>query len=476
MKKLQKIGSLLLALALVLAVSAAFGDKSLTDGEVGGFTAKDTPNVDDKVVSIQKEITVFNPDEALIYGPAITYTYTVTPGEVKSVTDDTEDHNSGTAVTTSTIAGITTGVVVNGGTAGEATSAAGTLAWTNADILDAAAAGTANCKEFTIDFSNVVFTQPGVYRYVITESTDADAYTTSGVTKTNGTTTRYLDVYVMRSKTYNAEDGITAADWTIYGYVCTIDNEDIDPDNDTTTAGAVKTNGFVAATNDGTTVKADEYHTFNLTIGKTLSGDATMNSHEFPFDAAWTAGTTATGTFQFAVLASKATVTKTAQAATTSVSGTEVAADTLFKVGGADAVGTADKDGSPSIANEGTVKYIGIPNGTKVTVTETNDVAGTTYTTTLKVDNAEAAFTGGTAALSSDSKTATMAQGTTAAYAQAAAPAADTNVEIQYTNTLALISPTGYVVRYAPYGLMLIGGIALLIVAKKHRRHTEEDE
>lgn len=467
MKKLQKIGSLLLALALVLAVSAAFASSALDGGEVGGFTQPDTPKTDiEKVISIQKEITVFNPDEELIFAPAITYTYTVTSGTEVSITDDTSDHSSGTAVTASTIAGITTGLKVNG-----VDSASGTLEWTNADILDASADGTANCKEFTLDFSDVVFTQPGVYRYVITEA--ANAYTTSGVTETTGTHTRYLDVYVMRSTTY--AEPLDKDDWKIYGYVCTIDNEDITPDGDTTTTGAVKTNGFVAATNDGTTVKADEYHTFNLTIGKTLSGDDTMKNNKFPFDATWTAGD-ATGTFQFAVKASDAAVTKTAQAAATSVGGTDVAADTLYKVGGADAVGTADKDGTPSIADGGTVKYIGIPDGTKVTVTETNNVTGTTYTTTVEEDDTAVAFTGGTAVLSTDSKTATMAQGTTAIYAQSAAPAADTDVAIQFTNTLALISPTGYVVRYAPYGLMLIGGIALLIVAKKHRRHTEEDE
>ena len=379
MKKLQKIGSLLLALALVLAVSTAFADQTLTGGEVGGYTTADTQNVDDKVVSIQKEITVYNPDEALIFGPAITYTYTVTPVTTGvSITDETTDHTSGVAASTTTLAGITTGVKVNGGTAGGEASASGTLAWTNADILDAAAAGTANCKEFTLDFTDVVFTQPGVYRYLITES--ADAYTTSGVTETTGTHTRYLDVYVMRSADYD-ETALTSDDWKIYGYVCTIENEAITPDGDTTTTGAVKTNGFVAATNDSTAVKADEFHTFNLTIGKTLAGDTTMNGHKFPFDAAW-----------------------------------------------------------------------------------------------AEEDETAVAFTGGTAALSNNDKTATMIENATAAYAQEAAPDADTNTAIQFTNTLSIISPTGYVVRYAPYGLMLIGGIALLIVAKKHRKHTEEDE
>ena len=465
MKKLQKIGSLLLALALVLAVSTAFADQTLTGGEVGGYTTADTQNVDDKVVSIQKEITVYNPDEALIFGPAITYTYTVTPVTTGvSITDETTDHTSGVAASTTTLAGITTGVKVNGGTAGGEASASGTLAWTNADILDAAAAGTANCKEFTLDFTDVVFTQPGVYRYLITES--ADAYTTSGVTETTGTHTRYLDVYVMRSADYD-ETALTSDDWKIYGYVCTIENEAITPDGDTTTTGAVKTNGFVAATNDSTAVKADEFHTFNLTIGKTLAGDTTMNGHKFPFDAAW-ANSSATGNFQFAVKTTgTASVTSTEK-----TSGSK----TLNAVGGADAVGTADKDGTLSIANGGTVKYIGIPTGTKVTVTETNDVIGTTYTTTAEEDETAVAFTGGTAALSNNDKTATMIENATAAYAQEAAPDADTNTAIQFTNTLSIISPTGYVVRYAPYGLMLIGGIALLIVAKKHRKHTEEDE
>ena len=137
---------------------------------------------------------------------------------------------------------------------------------------------------------------------------------------------------------------------------------------------------------------------------------------------------------------------------------------------------TTEADLRTAIASGGTVKYIGIPTGTKAEVTETNNVTGTTYTTTLTVDGSAAAFTGGTAALADEDKTATMPDGATAIYAPTAAPAADTSLAVQFTNTLSVISPTGYVVRFAPYVAMLIGGIALLVVAKKHRKHTEEDE
>ncbi len=491
MKAAKKYGALLLALVMVLSFSAvAFAATDLTNGEAGGFTVADTPNVSDKVINLKKEITVYNPDETLVYGPAITYTYAITAAsgtELVNITDSTStpnntdpDHFTGLAVTTTALGGVTEGLVATG-----AGSASGTpaIVWTNADILDASATGTANYKNLTIDFSSVNFGAPGVYRYKITET--AATYGTSGVTDGNGGTAsdaiRYLDVYVMRSDSFTEleANGGTAGktayvpgDWRVYGYVCV--------ENGTTaiTDATTKTNGFVDSNTATDASNADEYRTYNLTLGKTLSGDTTMNGHKFPFDAAWTAGA-ATGTFQFIVEETgTASATKTAQTATTTVNGTTVAADTLYKVGGANAVGTADKDGTPLIANGGTIKYIGIPNGTKVTVTETNDVAGTTYTTTATetigtASATDVVWTGGTSAKSSDNKAATMSPSATTIYAQASAPAADSNVAIQVTNALSIISPTGVALRVAPYMLMLTAGLALLLVSR--RRRTAED-
>lgn len=482
MKQIKKISALVLALVLVLSLSvSAFAAADLTNGEVGGFTTADTPNVNDKVVNIKKEITAYNPDETLIYGPAITYTYTIAPAsgsELVSITDSTStannddpDHYSGLSTTVTALGGVTAGLTVNSGAAGTSTSATGTIAWTNADVLEASATGTANYKNLTLDFTNVNFGAPGVYRYKIEEA--AASYTSSGVTDGSSTAIRYLDVYVMRSDAYDAAT-LAAEDWRVYGYVC------IDSSLGTTavTASTTKTNGFVDSNAATTTSTADEYRTYNLTIGKTLTGDPTMNGHKFPFDATWTKGP-ASGSFQFIVKENgTASVTKEAQAATTTVNGTTVAADTLYKVGGADAVDTADKDGTPLIANGGTIKYIGIPNGTKVTVTETNDVIGTTYfttgTETIGTGNATSiAWTGGTSIKTQDKLIATMDPDKTTIYAQASAPAEDSNVAIQVTNTLAIISPTGVVLRVAPFIVMLAAGIIILLVTRRYRRRKE---
>lgn len=468
----KKIGALFLVLAMVLAMSSTtFADQTLNNGEVGGYTQMDKQNVDDKVIKLKKEITVYNPDESFVYGPQITYSYEIEAAsgtELVLITDSTGDHASGLATSATALGGITDGVSMRGTGNKE-------IAWTNADILDASPTGTANYKYLTIDFTDVKFTQPGVYRYKITET--ASEYTTSGVKDGDITKIRYLDVYVMRSSSYS--DGTTAAQWKVYGYVCvnsTSVTTPITPDSEVHT---VKTDGFVdtdTATDNST---ADEYRTYNLTLGKTLTGDDTMASHKFPFDATWTAGD-ATGTFQFAVeITETAEVNSENDTTTTSVNGTTISTP-LVKVGGKDAVGTADKDGTPKIANSGKVKYIGIPNGTKVTVTETNDVAGTTYATTAteKIGDGTAApvaFTGGgTAALSTDSKTATTDYNETVIYAEASAPAADSNVEIQYTNTLSIISPTGVALRVAPYVLILFAGVALLLVSRRRKAVVEE--
>ena len=306
---------------------------------------------------------------------------------------------------------------------------------------------------------------------------------------TDGTSTavRYLDVYVKRSDSDASPyalytDGSSAAQWIIYGYVC-IDSAF---DDDDVTPSTKKTNGFTAnsegAASGGTT--ADQYHTYNLTIGKTLSGDTTMNSHQFPFDVAFSNGTagTATETFRFAVKTSgNATISGTYlnhNAAGTSLGGNTVAANALDYTTASDVVTTEHKDGDPTIANGATVTYIGIPTTVKATVTEKNDVVGTTYTTTATEtigtgSATDIEWTGGTSAKSTDNKAATMDQDDTTIYAQTAAPTADSNVAIQVTNSLAIISPTGVAFRVAPYVLMLCAGIALVLITRR-RENTEE--
>lgn len=493
MKNIKRISALVLALIMVLSLTAtAFAaDLGGTEtGVAGTWTTDDTPITQEKTINLKKEITAFNPTESLIYGPEIQYTYAIAAAsgnELVNITDEPGDHVSNLATTTTALAGVTTGLTVTG--AGSA-SGTPTIVWTNADILDASSGGTANYKNLTIDFSSVVFSQPGVYRYKITET--ADAYTTSGVTDGTSTAVRYLDVYVKRSDSDTSPyalytDGSSAAQWIIYGYVCI----DSTFDYDAVTPSTKKTNGFTAnsegAASGGTT--ADQYHTYNLTIGKTLSGDTTMNSHQFPFDVAFSNGTagTATETFRFAVKTSgNATISGTYlnhNAAGTSLGGNTVAANALDYTTASDVVTTEHKDGDPTIANGATVTYIGIPTTVKATVTETNDVVGTTYTTRAFADegNAQAttqvAFTGGTAALGTDGALtnglATTDQGDTASYAQATAPTADTNQWIQFTNTLAIISPTGVAFRVAPYVLMLFAGMALVLITRR-RENTEE--
>lgn len=57
-----------------------------------------------------------------------------------------------------------------------------------------------------------------------------------------------------------------------------------------------------------------------------------------------------------------------------------------------------------------------------------------------------------------------------------ASDTAHSGANVKFTNTLQLISPTGYVSRFAPYALILVAGIALLIVAKKRKPAKDDEE
>ena len=177
MKKLTKLTALLLAILMIALVGAAYAESTAKlgddeDGVAGKWQEKDTPIAQATSINIKKEITAYNVNGTAVHAPVVTYTYTVTPATVdgKTVTDEDDDHASGTAVTAPVNAGVTTGLTVNGGTAGNATSATGTLEFDNSKTFNTAAAGETNEYDITLDFSDITFTQPGVYRYQIVET------------------------------------------------------------------------------------------------------------------------------------------------------------------------------------------------------------------------------------------------------------------------------------------------------------------
>ena len=113
---------------------------------------------------------------------------------------------------------------------------------------------------------------------------------------------------------------------------------------------------------------------------------------------------------------------------------------------------------APTIANEGIVKYIGIPNGFTSTVYETNDVTGTTYKSEATADNTVNAkniiwTTEGDANKSNDATT---------------SAAEDQTKTIAFTNTLEVISPTGLFLRFTPF-LVIIGAAILLLLVSRRR-------
>ena len=266
MMKLKKLSAILLAVMMLAVCATAWADTTLGDGtgtgdglgEQGVFASPDAPTSQSKTLILEKEIRVYNLDESTVYGPTITYNYAVAPATVASgtsVTDNANKHDPQGSVTTLVKEGIGT--------------LSATVSWAN-DELDANTDGTKNVKDISLDFSNVVFTGAGVYRYTITESlADGFSYDNTGVTETTGNHVRYIDVYVKPADTFT--DGSTAAQWDIYGFTCFTNNQSITDANKST--AAVKTTGFVDGTTDGTddtAFLADQYYTYNLTISKLL--------------------------------------------------------------------------------------------------------------------------------------------------------------------------------------------------------------
>ena len=403
---LKKLGAIALVLMLMmsLSVTAFAADMDDQSGKIGEFTSAENLQVQQNTVTIYKELISINPTSTSVYAPAISYSYSIAPGAAGSTSTDSQ------GVVATVKAGLTGATITS------------SVSWTNADAdkLTTSPTGAANRKAITVDFSGVSWTGAGVYRYVITET--ATGYAASSVTEGDTSHTRYMDVYVK-----DADSG-----YEIYGYVCFVVNGNITSANE---AVAKKTEGFVNTTDNA----ADKYYTYDLEITKTVVNDRAMQNHDWPFTVTFTAGT--------------------------GVTATNFKLDTAFSSAalGSGYAGALTSD-TPTVKHGGSVKYIGIPYGTSVTIKEKVDVAGTTYkvTSTGADMNINDNAVVGTAAGTDTSNATVNAQTTTSLVKKTVA----------VNNEMLIISPTGVVMRVAPYALMLIGGIVLLVISR--RRKAEE--
>ena len=411
---LRKVASIFVATAMVAALgvsamAAGMPDTGIEEGTTVGESVGNS-------ITLYKGIMPYNSDNLEINAPTISYSFSIAAGEADQEIIDAA------GVKVKTKAGVTGGVSID----------SSTCAWTNNDTMTP---GTLSTKPFTITFANNVFTSAGVYRYVITDETTAATLAAAGVTRdtNNYDGTRYLDVYVK-------ED---SGSFVIYGYVCF--TTQVDPLDDTqgkAAENAVKTQGFVnkgGESGTGTDTTCDAYYTYNVTVGKTLVNDTEHNGNKFPFKVTF----------------SNSTITQNIKLSS-DISGT---ADLQAELASASINGL---ESTANIAHGGTVKYIGIPCGTTVDVFETNNVSTAAYTS--ECSGADATVNSKVISYNEASETASV---------ECTADAEGTSKTVTFTNTLALISPTGVALAILPFVILFTFGVGFLVAGTAKRKEDE---
>lgn len=253
MKKrtIAKTGATMLTMAMLLNGTTVFAA-----GTNYGVTIEGT-----KITTFDKFLVMDNQANV----PNATFTYAVTAGTAKAYNVAGKKFQ--------VLAGVDADKITM---AGVGTNTANTIAYTPADT-------TANdentmvknydkttekyaLKTATLNFSKVQFTEPGVYRYIITENGINQAITN------DADLTRVLDVYVNDAST-ETEKKLTIAGYVLHS------NENDEPD---VAAGenAGSTGAYVATKSQGFT---NEYDTSDLTFKKEVAGNQASHDKYFKF-------------------------------------------------------------------------------------------------------------------------------------------------------------------------------------------------
>ncbi|MCH5190576.1 MAG: QVPTGV class sortase B protein-sorting domain-containing protein [Oscillospiraceae bacterium] len=262
--------------------------------------------------------------------------------------------------------------------------------------------------EIEVDFSAVEFTEPGVYRYAITESAP-EAGLPAGVTLADPAT-KYIDVYVER-----ADDAVDTL--TIQGVFLINSNDTIKANGSTgSDAGQfAKGSGF-----------ENLYGTYDLTIGKNVSGNQASRNKYFQVTVTIIGGA---NTDSYDVVVN---------------SEYETNPETISVNAGAGAAVFWLKHGE-------TITVQGLPSGAQYMVSENPDGYTATYGVTVDGESAVAAGTSGSTYINNDGL--------------------NGNTVVTFDNNRAGTVPTGILLTVAPFAVLMLVGIvgAALIIKKKSK-------
>lgn len=371
--------------------------------------------------------------------PNATFTYTVTAGNAKaySVADKKFQVLAGVDSDKITMAGV-------GGTA-EAAAAANTIVFRQGDGSDGAHEGKDQyvkdldttkqkyaMKTATLDFSAVQFTEPGVYRYIITESG-----TNQGITN-DADLTRVLDVYVNDASA--DVDGTFTKKLTIAGYVLH-SNVDDEPD---VSAGENfgSTGAYTDKKSQGFT---NSYDTSDLTLRKQVTGNQASRDKYFEFTLNIAAAQPNT---KYDVVIDDADATSKANAATIDANAGQTNVTSITT----DGAGKATQKFYLQHGQQVTVQ--GLAKDTTYTVTEnTEDYKSTANTKDTPVVDTKA-----------DTEAAPV-DGTIVS----------TDLTTGFLNTRDGVIPTGVIMAVAPFAVVtLLGGAGVVTMMMK--KNKKEDE
>ena len=253
----------------------------------------------DSTVVIGKDLAIYNKGYNKSYSPNITYTFTISSGNPAGATVNDGDRT----------------MAVTAGDMDAVLEAQSNVVFTAQECVDTdedLATFVRGNMEFSFNVGE--FDAPGIYRYVITDTTSADTLRNAGVVRPSGyEDTKNLDVYVIANPAYTPGGQGSETPYIINGYVLTymdVDEDITDPtDKDPGFRSIIETpvtleipgtsgtdvtpptpgqqtenveNGHSGIVGDNA---FDYYYSYNLTVSKEITGNMADMSHAFQFNA-----------------------------------------------------------------------------------------------------------------------------------------------------------------------------------------------